>query len=110
MYRLSGFNARYVEGYAVPASAYERQDDGTYVATVDGTMGHAWCEVWDSDSRQWITKEHTPSASVSRSEDESLTEPESIESYRTDKSDKAEKKHLSTGLKTAVIISASVLV
>lgn len=110
MYRLSGFNARYVEGYAVPASAYERQDDGTYVAKVDGTMGHAWCEVWDSDSRQWITKEHTPSASVSRSEDESLTEPESIESYRTDKSDKAEKKHLSTGLKTAVIISASVLV
>lgn len=63
MYRMLGVTARYVEGYAVPASAFQEQSDGTYHATVDGTMGHAWCQVWDSSAGRWINEEHTPAAS-----------------------------------------------
>ena len=63
MYRMLGVTARYVEGYAVPASAFQEQSDGTYHATVDGTMGHAWCQVWDSSAGCWINEEHTPAAS-----------------------------------------------
>ena len=65
MYRMLGITARYVEGYAVPASAFQEQSDGTYQATVDGTMGHAWCQVWDSSAGRWINEEHTPAASQS---------------------------------------------
>lgn len=57
MYRICGFPSRYVHGYAIPASAFHRQEDGSYLAEVTGDMGHAWCEVY-SDS-QWILKEHT---------------------------------------------------
>ena len=46
-----------MHGYAIPASAFHRQEDGSYLAEVTGDMGHAWCEVY-SDS-QWILKEHT---------------------------------------------------
>ncbi len=74
MYRMWGFPARYVQGYAVPASAFERQEDGRYTANVTGEMGHAWCEVFaasdeagpslvsrnDSiENGTWIIKEHT---------------------------------------------------
>ena len=34
------------KGYAVPASAFEEQEDGTYQAQISGAMGHAWCQVW----------------------------------------------------------------
>lgn len=57
MYRICGFPSRYVQGYAIPASAFHRQEDGTYLAEITGEMGHAWCEVY-SDS-EWILKEHT---------------------------------------------------
>ncbi len=57
MYRMYGYPARYVQGYAVPASAFQRQGDGRYQAEVTGEMGHAWCEVYEGD--EWILKEHT---------------------------------------------------
>lgn len=59
MYRICGYPSRYVEGYAIPASAFSRQSDGTYLAHVTGEMGHAWCEVYDTNTNNWITKEHT---------------------------------------------------
>ncbi len=57
MYRMCGYPARYVQGYAVPASAFHRQEDGSYIAEVTGEMGHAWCQVLENE--EWITKEHT---------------------------------------------------
>lgn len=57
MYRMCGYPARYVQGYAVPASAFQRQADGRYKAEVTGEMGHAWCEVYNED--EWMLKEHT---------------------------------------------------
>lgn len=57
MYRMCGYPARYVQGYAVPASAFHRQEDGSYTAEATGEMGHAWCEV--SENGEWILKEHT---------------------------------------------------
>ncbi len=57
MYRICGYPARYVQGYAVPVSAFHRQEDGSYAAEVTGEMGHAWCQVLENG--EWITKEHT---------------------------------------------------
>lgn len=57
MYRMCGYPARYVQGYAVPPSAFHRQEDGSYAAEVTGEMGHAWCEVLEDG--EWILKEHT---------------------------------------------------
>lgn len=57
MYRMCGYPSRYVQGYAVPASAFRRQEDGSYTAKVTGDMGHAWCQVLEDG--KWITKEHT---------------------------------------------------
>ena len=53
---MCGYPSVYVEGYAVPASAFRQQADGSYRAFIDGTMGHAWCKVYDG---KWIDKEHT---------------------------------------------------
>lgn len=57
MYRMCGYPSRYVQGYAVPPSAFHRQEDGSYTADVTGEMGHAWCEVFEDG--EWVLKEHT---------------------------------------------------
>lgn len=57
MYRICGYPARYVQGYAIPPSAFHRQEDGSYVAEATGEMGHAWCEV--AEDGEWVLKEHT---------------------------------------------------
>lgn len=57
MYRICGYPARYVQGYAIPPAAFHRQEDGSYTAEATGEMGHAWCEV--SEDGEWILKEHT---------------------------------------------------
>ncbi len=56
MYRISGIQARYAEGYAVPVSAFVAAKDGTFIAKVTGDMGHAWCETYDNG---WVIREHT---------------------------------------------------
>lgn len=56
MYRIFGYQARYAQGFAIPASAFEKQADGTYIAQVTGEMGHAWCETYEDG---WTIREHT---------------------------------------------------
>jgi hypothetical protein len=56
MYRISGIQARYAEGYAIPVSAFEATKEGTYTANVTGDMGHAWCETYNDG---WVIQEHT---------------------------------------------------
>ena len=63
MYRMRGIPARFVEGYAIPASAFSQQENGQYVAEVEGSMGHAWCEVWQEDTG-WKVEDHTGAASA----------------------------------------------
>ncbi len=58
MYRICGYPSRYVQGCAIPASAFVKQKDGTYAAEVTGDMGHAWCEVYD-EKQGWMLMEHT---------------------------------------------------
>lgn len=71
IYRECGYPSRYVEGYAVPPSAFERQEDGTYKAVVTDGMAHAWCETFQSDIG-WQVQEHT----LPFAEDQNwLTEP-----------------------------------
>lgn len=82
MYRIMGFTARYAEGYAIPVSAFEEQEDGSYRAEVTGDMGHAWCETYDNG---WVISEHTlpytgnspeaapPAASSEETEKEALS-------------------------------------
>lgn len=59
MYRICQIPARYVSGYAVPPSAFVRQEDGTFRAQVTAQMGHAWCETPDG-AGGWVVREHTP--------------------------------------------------
>ena len=63
LYRMCGYPSVYIEGYAVPASAFEPAGDGTWQAQVEGSMGHAWCQVYEGADRGWVNKEHTPAGS-----------------------------------------------
>lgn len=63
LYRMCGYPSVYIEGYAVPASAFEPAGDGTWEAQVEGSMGHAWCQVYEGADRGWVNKEHTPAGS-----------------------------------------------
>lgn len=58
IYRERGCASRYVEGYAVPADAFEQQEDGTWMAVVTDEMAHAWCETFDKELG-WRVREHT---------------------------------------------------
>lgn len=58
IYRECGYPSRYVEGYAVPESAFVRQEDGSYKAEVTDGMAHAWCETFQSGVG-WKVQEHT---------------------------------------------------
>lgn len=61
IYRVCGYPARYVEGYAIPPNAFQEQSDGTYKAVVTDEMAHAWCEVFgENEGMGWEVKEHTP--------------------------------------------------
>ena len=62
MYRYCGYSARYVEGYAIPASAFHQTGSGDYTAQITGAMGHAWCQVYDEQHGEWLDVEHTPPA------------------------------------------------
>lgn len=62
MYRYCGYEARYAEGYAIPASAFREIEPGKYEAQITGDMGHAWCQVYDGQTGGWMDMEHTPSA------------------------------------------------
>ena len=53
LYRMSGYPARYVSGYAVPASAFGETAEGNYEARIDDTMGHAWAQVYDEQRGVW---------------------------------------------------------
>ncbi|MDD3360664.1 MAG: transglutaminase-like domain-containing protein [Hespellia sp.] len=57
LYRLYGYPARYVQGYAVEPSEFKQQDNGTWQAKITGAMAHAWCEVYNGEA--WVVKEHT---------------------------------------------------
>lgn len=59
LYRMCGYPSVYIEGYAVPASAFEQMENGAYQARIDGSMGHAWCRVYD-EKEGWENREHTP--------------------------------------------------
>ena len=66
LYQMSGQTAVYVEGYAVPPSAFqETEEGGPYSARIDGTMGHAWCQTFDEQTSQWTVREHTPASTGS---------------------------------------------
>ena len=62
-YRMCGYSARYAEGYAIPPSAFRDIGGGRYEAVADGSMGHAWCQVFDEEQGKWLDMEHTPPAS-----------------------------------------------
>ena len=58
LYRLQGVPARYVAGYAVPASAFVQQGDGSYSAVVTDEQAHAWAEIFVEDMG-WMPVEVT---------------------------------------------------
>ncbi len=60
MYRYCGYTARYTSGYAIPPSAFRKNESGKYEAQLTGEMGHAWCQVYNEDTGEWMDMEHTP--------------------------------------------------
>lgn len=58
--RASGLPSRYVTGYAIPPSAWERDDSGGYTAEILENYGHAWAEVYNQETDMWIIAEATP--------------------------------------------------
>lgn len=60
MYRLYRIPARYASGYAVSPSAFVRQEDGTWTASVTDVSAHAWPEIFLEDYG-WVPVEVTPS-------------------------------------------------
>ncbi len=68
LYRMCGYPSRYVEGYAIPPDAFSEREDGRYEARIDGSMGHAWCQVYDEDEETWTDVEHTPSVPLASAE------------------------------------------
>lgn len=69
LYRYCGYQARYVEGYAVPSSAFRQTPDGNYAADITGGMGHAWCQVYRERTLDWVDRDHTPAAATGTGED-----------------------------------------
>ena len=81
LYRACGYPSRFVEGYAVPVSAFSRSNGGTYRARVTDEMAHAWSETFDEELG-WVVREHTPSyanVTINPSEDESPAENEATQ-------------------------------
>lgn len=60
MLRAYDVPARYVAGYAAPASAFTLGSDGLWHAWLDGRSAHAWVEVWDGTAATWQVVETTP--------------------------------------------------
>lgn len=81
LYRMCGYPSVYVEGYAVPASAFYQAEDGSWQARVDGSMGHAWCQVYEEDEGIWVNREHTPAALGSGAEEMSEAETRTEADY-----------------------------
>ena len=48
--RMFGIPARYVSGYVVFPEDFKRNQDGTYTAVVKDLRGHAWTEVFQSET------------------------------------------------------------
>ena len=57
--RSVGVPARYASGYAMKPSAFEKQENGTYLAQVIDRNAHAWTEIY-LDGIGWIPVEMTP--------------------------------------------------
>lgn len=46
MLREAGISARYAEGYFIPSSAWEKQENGRWCAQIQDSNAHAWAEVY----------------------------------------------------------------
>ena len=57
--RACGMPARYVVGYAAPASLFKGQEDGSYQAVLEDDNAHAWAEVY-REGIGWTVVEATP--------------------------------------------------
>ena len=57
--RACGMPARYVVGYAAPASLFKGQADGSYQAVLEDDNAHAWAEVY-REGIGWTVVEATP--------------------------------------------------
>lgn len=61
MYRLLGYPARYVSGYALQPSDFIQQEDGTWQAGMTDESAHAWTEIF-LENYGWIPVEVTPAS------------------------------------------------
>lgn len=107
LYRMCGYPSIYIEGYAVPASAFVQMENGSYQARIDGTMGHAWCWVYEEGSG-WENREHTPAAPESGAEETPETENRTESQTETGQGE-AENRGAGTAVRTAILIIVLIL-
>lgn len=69
MLRAAGVSSRYAEGYFVPVSAWEQQEDGSWSAEILDSNAHAWAEIYQENGAKdddefsdgcWVPVEMTP--------------------------------------------------
>lgn len=59
MFRMFDVPARYVTGYAVPATIFSQDVDGKYTALLQSDNSHAWAEIY-IEGVGWVPVETTP--------------------------------------------------
>lgn len=69
MFRMLNIPARYVSGYVVRPSDFQRNSDGNYTAVVTDESAHAWTEIFE-ESAGFYPVEVTPSAADTAQEEE----------------------------------------
>lgn len=92
MLRMKEIPSRFVAGFVVWGSQFEKNDDGTYEANVTGNNAHAWAEAYDPLAG-WIPVETTPGYSGSNPENTAASNrPNQENTNQTDTEKKTQKK------------------
>lgn len=124
MFRMFGVPARYVTGYAAPASIFSPDVDGNYTALLQSDNSHAWAEIY-IQGIGWIPVETTPgnigvlqniygvSADEQEEEQQETGEQEAIVEELTEEElqEKAEEEQLYNNIRVygAVVIIIALL-
>lgn len=92
MLRMKEIPSRFVAGFVVWGSQFEKKDDGSYEANVTGNNAHAWAEAYDPLAG-WVPVETTPGYSGSNPEGAAASNrPNQDNTNQTDTEKKPQKE------------------
>lgn len=91
MFRMMGIPARYVSGYVVRPSDFERNEDGTYTAVVTDKSAHAWTEIFDGNTG-FFPVEVTPAAAFEEEPETAERQQDAAEENSTQQTEKPDQQ------------------